>query len=412
MRLSEVMYDFCVIGGGIVGLATAYELLTRFPGAGIALMEKEGALGQHQSGHNSGVVHAGIYYKPGSLKAGLCRQGLLDTRRFCEAHGIPHRTPGKLIVACDGAEYLRLLDLERNATLNGIPTRRVSKAELCQLEPYVVGEGALLVRATGIVDYLRMCEVLGSLLSNAGVQVNLACQIKRIRESADFVEISSDDRQWRTRFLIACAGLQSDRVARMSGIEIQHQIVPFRGEYYKVVQQKANLVRHLIYPVPNPRLPFLGVHLTPMISGELTIGPNAVLSFAREKYNKLSINAKDLGEYVRFRGFWRALMENWASGIEETRSSLSKQFFLSRCQKYCPSLTFSDIIPFRAGIRAQAVMTNGALMHDFLLLKSRRILHVANAPSPAATSAFPIARMIANNAVLTEGVPGALGPLQ
>lgn len=388
------IYDFCVIGGGIVGLATAYELSRQHAGAQILLVEKEAALGQHQSSHNSGVIHAGVYYKPGSLKARLCREGSAATRQFCDDHAIPYEIRGKLIVATSEDEMARMADLQANAMDNGLTVERIDSQELRQIEPNIVGHGALLVRESGIVDYEHICRVLGDLLRAHGTEIVLNAPIDRIVEEPDGVEIASGDRSWRCRQLVVCAGLQSDRLARLSGIDVEHRIIPFRGEYYRLPPEKRQLVHHLIYPVPDPAMPFLGIHLTPMIDGTITIGPNAVLSLARERYAGFSPNIADLASVLQFPGFWRMLAGNWKSAIDELGSSLFKPVYLRKSRKYCPELTLADLLPFRPGIRAQAMLRDGSLVHDFLFLKSPHILHVGNAPSPAATAAFPIGRLI------------------
>lgn len=389
-----MVHDFCVIGGGIVGLAAALELTRAFPHASLVLLEKEADVGQHQSGHNSGVIHAGVYYKPGSLKARLCREGAEATKRFCDEHGIPYETRGKLIVASDAAEMRRLADLEENARANGIDIERLDGTELRRREPNVVGEGALFVRSTGIVDYRRVCAKLAELLSGKA-EVVLNAEVDGIVEQPGEVIVSAGGRSWSARSVVVCGGLQSDRLARLSGMTVTHQVVPFRGEYYQLRPERADLVHHLIYPVPDPALPFLGIHLTPTMDGELTIGPNAVLGFSREGYAKLSFDLRDVATFAGFGGFWRVLGQHWRSALDEAGNSLFKRQYLRKCQKYCPDLSLDDLQPYRAGIRAQAVLADGTLVHDFLLLQSDRILHVANAPSPAATSAIPIGRMIA-----------------
>lgn len=388
-------YDYCVLGGGIVGLATALELDRVRPDASIVLLEKESGLGRHQTGHNSGVIHAGIYYKPGSLKADLCRRGAVATKRFCADHGIPFETPGRLVVATNPLELSRLAELAENARRNGIEIEEIDAAEMRRREPNIVGLGAIVSPSTGIVDYVRMCGVMGHLIRARGHEILLDTGVEAIREETDAVRIESGGRSWMARRLVACVGLQSDRVARMAGLAIDHQIVPFRGEYYDVVPAKRGVARHLIYPVPDPNLPFLGIHLTPMIDGGLTVGPNAILGFAREGYTRFSFDLRDASAFVRFPGFWRVMARNWRSGLMEARNSLSKARYLRERRKYCPSLTLDDLVPREAGIRAQAVLKDGTLVHDFLFLRTERMLHVCIAPSSAVTSAIPIAEMIA-----------------
>lgn len=389
-----MIHDFCVIGGGIVGLATARQLLLERPGAGVVVLEKEAAPGLHQTGHNSGVIHAGVYYKPGSLKATLCKAGAVATREFCEEHAIAYETRGKLIVATDAAELERMQHLQTNAERNGLEIHRLSAEELKEREPQIVGVGALLVPASGIVDYKRICLAMADEITAAGGQIVYSAKVDAISESAESVTISTAGTIYTAKRLIACAGLQSDRLARLAGLPIEHQIVPFRGEYYDIRPERRRIVHHMIYPVPDPQMPFLGIHLTPMIDGGLTVGPNAVVGFAREGYPRFSLNAGDAAQMLGFPGFWRVARQHWRSGMAEFANSLRKASYLEQCRKYCPSLELADLIPREAGIRAQAVMRDGTLVQDFLLTETPRSLHVGNAPSPAATSAIPIARMI------------------
>lgn len=394
-----MIYDFCIIGGGIVGLATALELTRVRPGCSVLVIEKETRLAGHQTGHNSGVIHAGIYYKPGSLKADLCRRGAEATKQFCSEHGIPFETRGKLVVATSVLELARMKDLAANARQNQIEIEELDAAELRRREPHVVGLGALFTPSTGIVDYARICDVMGELVRASGGTILFGTAVDAISESGDGVTVGSGGGRWQARRLVVCGGLQSDRLARVAGLSIDHQVVPFRGEYYDIAPCKRDLVRHLIYPVPDPDLPFLGIHLTPMIDGGLTVGPNAVLGFAREGYGRLSFDLKDVATFARFPGFWRVMARNWRSGLSEAYSSLSKARYLEQCRRYCPDLEAEDLQPREAGIRAQAVTRDGTLVHDFLFFKTNRMLHVGNAPSPAATSAIPIAQMIAAQAI-------------
>ncbi len=404
-----MIHDFCVIGGGIVGLATALELCRVRPGSSVLVIEKEASLARHQTGHNSGVIHAGIYYKPGSLKADLCRRGAEATEAFCREHAIPCERRGKLVVATTPLEVSRLGSLAENARRNGIEVEELDASELRRREPNVVGLRALYTPRTGIVDYVRVCEAMAGLVRAAGGSILLGTEVDAIREEADAVSIEADGTGWQARRLVVCAGLQSDRLARLAGLSIDHQVVPFRGEYFDVAPSKRDLVRHLIYPVPDPALPFLGIHLTPMIDGGLTVGPNAVHGFAREGYGRLSLDLRDVATYARFPGFWRVMARNWRSGVSEARNSLFKTRYLAECRKYCPSLVADDLLPREAGIRAQAVLSDGTLVHDFLFLKTDRMLHVGNAPSPAATSAIPIAQMIAAQAIGSNGPSSAVG---
>ncbi|ANY86195.1 L-2-hydroxyglutarate oxidase [Pseudomonas putida] len=388
-------YDYCIIGGGIVGLATAMALLEQRPGASLLILEKEASLGLHQTGHNSGVIHAGIYYAPGSLKADLCKRGAQATKDFCTEHGIAFDVCGKLLVASNDLEMQRMQALYERSQQNGLKVERLDAADLKRREPNIVGKGALFLDATGIVDYKQVCDAMARVIQKAGGHVRLATTVRAIQEQGEYVEISSDSQSWRARQLVACAGLQSDRLARLAGVKIDHQIIPFRGEYYRLPASKNQIVNHLIYPIPDPDLPFLGVHLTRMIDGSVTVGPNAVLGLGRENHRKFSVNWRDVAEYARFPGFWKTIWNNLGSGTTEMKNSLFKRGYLEQCRKYCPQLEVEDLLPYEAGIRAQAVMRDGTLVHDFLFAETPRMVHVCNAPSPAATSAIPIGQMIA-----------------
>jgi L-2-hydroxyglutarate oxidase len=397
-----VIYDFCVIGGGIVGLSTAMQLLQMQPGASLVLLDKEMNLGLHQTGHNSGVIHAGVYYAPGSLKAELCKRGAQATKEFCTEHSVRFDVCGKMLVASTTAELHRMEALYERSGQNGLNVERVNAAELRNREPNIVGMGGLFVDSTGIVDYLEVCHAMAGVIRASGGEILLGQRITHIKESGDRVGVSSDEQSWEAKKLVVCGGLQSDRLARLAGLEIDHQIVPFRGEYFRLPPAMNDLVKHLIYPVPDPDLPFLGIHLTRMIDGSVTVGPNAVLSLSRENYRKFAATAEDVFEFARFPGFWKTVASNLRSGLNEAKNSIFKQGYLRQCQKYCPSLTLDDLQPIEAGIRAQAVMRNGTLVHDFLFLQTPRMLHVCNAPSPAATSAIPIGEMISKR-VLEKG---------
>lgn len=389
-----MIFDYCIVGGGIVGLATAMRLLENKPGSSLILIEKEDALGKHQTGHNSGVIHAGIYYPPGSLKAELCRKGAEATKAFCSENGIRFEVCGKLLVATSDLEIQRMNALYERSKQNTIEVHRVSEGELREREPHIRGRGALFVPSTGIVSYAEVCQAMGRRIKALGGNIRLSTRITGIRETIDVVDITSGGETWQAKKLVACAGLQSDRLAVLAGLSIEHRIVPFRGEYFHLPADKNDIVRHLIYPIPDPDLPFLGVHLTRMIDGSVTVGPNAVIGFAREGYPRLSINLADMADYALFPGFWKTVFANRKSAVTELRNSLWKPGYLAECKKYCPSLTLSDLLPYEAGIRAQAVRKDGTLIHDFLFAETDRMLHVCNAPSPAATSAIPIAEMI------------------
>ena len=390
-----MIYDYCIIGGGIVGLATAMALLERQPGASLLILEKEAVLAQHQTGHNSGVIHAGIYYAPGSLKADLCKRGAEATKAFCTEHRIKFDVCGKLLVASTPLEVSRMHALYERSKQNGLKVEQLDAAELRRREPNIVGLGGLFLDATGIVDYRQVCQAMARVIEAAGGEIRLQTSVSAISESADSVTISSLDQVWEARQLVACAGLQSDRLAKLAGVKIDHQIIPFRGEYYRLPASRNEIVNHLIYPIPDPELPFLGVHLTRMIDGSVTVGPNAVLGLGRENYRKFSINWRDVAEYASFPGFWKTIWNNLGSGTTEMKNSLFKRGYLEQCRKYCPSLEVDDLLPYEAGIRAQAVMRDGTLVHDFLFAETPRMVHVCNAPSPTATSAIPIGQMIA-----------------
>ncbi len=393
-------YDFCVVGGGIVGLATAREILQRRPGASLVLLEKEADLAAHQTGHNSGVIHAGVYYVPGSLKARLCRAGNQQTKQFCAEHGIPIEECGKLIVATTPLEVQRLADLRKRSEANEIPTQEIAGADLATLEPRIAGVAALLVPSTGIVDYRRVALALAEDIRKRGGEVRLRSCVRGITErSAEVEVVLTEGEPIRAGQLIACAGLQADRLARTARLDVSLRIIPFRGEYFQLPTTKSNVVRHLIYPVPDPALPFLGVHLTRTIGGRVTVGPNAVLGFAREGYPHFSFDLRDTAETVSFPGFWHVLRKHWRSALNEIRGSLIRSRYLQECRKYCPELDLQDMQPYPAGIRAQAVLADGTLVHDFMFADTPRMVHVLNAPSPAATAALPIASVIAARAL-------------
>jgi (S)-2-hydroxyglutarate dehydrogenase len=389
-------HDFCIIGGGIVGLATALDLLKQRPGSKLVLLEKEAEVGFHQTGHNSGVIHAGIYYAPGSLKARLCVEGNRATKAFCSAHEVPFETCGKLLVATDGAELVRMDAIAEHATLNGIEFRRLDASELRTIEPNIVGVGALLVPSTGLVDYRLVSRAMANEIRKLGGQIHLEEKVIAIRESGADVSVRTDRLgEVRASKLVVCGGLQSDRLAELAGLSVDHRIVPFRGEYFRLPDSKADIIKHHIYPVPNPALPFLGVHMTRMADGGITIGPNAVLARSREGYAKGSTSIRDMIDIASFSGFWRVLGKHLQPAIQEAVSSASRQAFLALSRKYCPSLKKADLTPHPSGIRAQAVLRDGTLVHDFLFKETSRMVHVLNAPSPAATSALPIGQMIA-----------------
>ncbi len=391
-------YDLILIGGGIVGVATAWKLKHRHPGLSILLLEKEKNLAQHQTGRNSGVIHAGVYYAPGSLKAAFCRRGATATMAFCREHDLPYLQCGKLLVATDGLEFERLAALEERCRRNGIVTERLSETDLVKREPHITGVGAIYVATTGITDYQRITAKMAALFEAAGGQIRTGTEVRTISESTRAVRIDLGSAIVTARHVIACGGLMADRLAKMMHIPLDFQIIPFRGEYYRLPPSHNRLVRHLIYPIPDPELPFLGVHLTRMIDGSVTVGPNAVLGWKREGYSRVNFDVRDSLEMLAYPGFWKVIGGNLRSGLEEMRDSFNRRGYLARIRKYCPQLTLNDLKPHPVGIRAQAVTPEGELVHDFLFAESERSLHVCNAPSPAATSAIPIGEYICTKA--------------
>ncbi|RDE19700.1 L-2-hydroxyglutarate oxidase [Motiliproteus coralliicola] len=396
-------YDYLIVGGGIVGLSTAWQLQQRCPDKRIVLLEKEDQFAQHQTGHNSGVIHAGVYYAPGSLKAEFCREGVNKTIRFCEEHGINYDQCGKLLVATNAVEHERMLALYERCHQNQLDVELLEADELKTREPNIQGVGAILVKTTGIVDYRQVCNKMAERFRELGGSTQLNTRVTGLKETPDSIQIQTNQGTLACRFLICCSGLMADRMTRMLGIPTDFQIVPFRGEYYRLPPEKNQIVKHLIYPIPDPELPFLGVHLTRMIDGSVTVGPNAVQGWKREGYGKINISLRDIWDMVRFPGFWRVLKEHLGTGLVETKNSWWKPGYLKLVQKYCPSVQLSDLQPYPAGIRAQAVLNDGTLVHDFLFAESPRSLHVCNAPSPAATSAIPIGNHIVERILAGQG---------
>lgn len=393
------MYDFAIIGGGILGLATAYRLLEERPATRLVVLEKEARLATHQSGHSSGVIHAGVYYQPGSLKARLCKAGVARTIAFCEANDVPFEQCGKLIVATDAAEVARLDALEERVQLNELDYTRLAGDALGEIEPNITGSAGLLVPSTGIVDYRVVAARFADHIRAGGGEIRLGAPATGIRETDSEITIETQAGAATARTAIVCAGLQSDRMARLGGLDVDYRTIPFRGEYYRIAARRGELVKHLIYPVPDPGLPFLGIHLTRMIGGYLTVGPNAVLSLGRENYRANFPVPRDMADMASFPGFYKLMARYAAAGLHEIQGSISKRVYLERCRKYCPSLTMGDLEPYRTGIRAQNVTEDGTLIDDFLFKESPRSLHVCNAPSPAATSCLPIADEIVSRAL-------------
>lgn len=381
-----------VVGGGILGLAVGRELIRRYPGVEVIVFEKEDRLASHQTGHNSGVVHAGIYYKPGSLKAQLCTRGRALLRDYCAEHDLPYEECGKLVVAVDESELGRLDRLEQTASENQVPElRRVPAEEIVEIEPYGAGLAALHSPATAITDFVAVAESYAREIEMAGGQIALNTEVKAIARDGGGIEVRTGERSHRVGTLVVCAGLQSDRVSEPIDGQRAPRIVPFRGEYMKVADAKKDLVRGLIYPVPDPRYPFLGVHFTSMVSGDLEVGPNAVLALKREGYRRRDIDLSDIGSIVFWPGFWRMAKANWRAGIEEVRGSLSIKAYMTKASRYVPAIGPSDVARARSGVRAQALDRDGSLVDDFRIFESDGVFTVRNAPSPAATSSLAIA---------------------
>ncbi|MEQ4302676.1 L-2-hydroxyglutarate oxidase [Plantactinospora sp. B6F1] len=388
------MTRYVIVGGGIVGLAVAHRLRTDRPRDTVTVLEKESGWAAHQTGHNSGVIHAGVYYPPGSLKATLCRAGSASMVRFCAEQELPYEVCGKLIVAAEAAELPRLHALHERAVANGLPATLLNAIEAAEHEPHVAAVAALRVASTGIVDFGAVCRRLAELLAASGAELRLNTRVTGIRNRTGGLVVSTSAGEVTGDVLVNCAGLHADRIARLAGIDPPARIVPFRGEYDELVPQRRKLVRGLIYPVPDPRFPFLGVHLTRMIDGTVHAGPNAVLATAREGYSWRRFDPRDVREQVGYSGLWALARRHYRYGLTEVIRSLSRKRFAASLARLVPELTEADIVPAGAGVRAQAVRPDGGLVDDFLIVEAARQVHVLNAPSPAATSSFEIARHI------------------
>ncbi|HEU4528092.1 MAG TPA: L-2-hydroxyglutarate oxidase [Actinomycetota bacterium] len=392
-------YDVVIVGGGIVGLATAYRLLASRPGLRLAVIEKEHDLALHQSGRNSGVIHAGLYYAPGSLKARLCREGKDALERFCEEHDIPFERCGKLVVAVDGGELSRLADLKARGEANGLRgLEEIGPERIREIEPYAAGVRALHLAETGIVDFRRVALAYADEIRSRGGRVLLGHRVTDIERMEHEIVVETSRGPILTHNVISCAGLQSDRVARMSGAPELMRIVPFRGDYLALLPHARELVRGLLYPVPDPAFPFLGVHFTRRIDGEVWAGPNAVLALARERYSRLALDPRDAAATLVYPGFLRLARRYWRAGLAEMRRDVSKAAFVAACRRLVPELGESDVAWGPSGIRAQTVLEGGELADDFSVQASERILHVRNAPSPAATASLAIGRVLAAHA--------------
>ena len=403
--MADGRYNVIIIGGGAVGLGVALEITHRFPRQRLLVLEKEAAVARHQSGHNSGVIHSGVYYKPGSLKARLCVSGAAAMVEFCREHGVPHNVCGKVIVATEEEELPGLENLRQRGEANGLTgLRLIGPEELREIEPHARGLKALVVPSTGVTDYALVCQKYAELIGKSGAAVLTSAPATGIKRAGDEVVVETPRGVFSTAALINCAGLHSDRISRMAGDEPGVMIVPFRGEYYDLLPERASLVRALIYPVPNPRFPFLGVHFTRRVSGKVDAGPNAILALAREGYRHTDINLRDLAGSVAFPGFWRMARQHWRHGLGEWYRSLSKAAFVRALQRLLPEIGEKDLTPGGSGVRAQALKPDGALVDDFQFVPSGRILHVLNVPSPAATASLMIGKTIVETAASNFGL--------
>ena len=403
--MNDSRYDVIIIGGGAVGLGVALEITRRFPGKRLLLLEKEDRVARHQSGHNSGVIHSGVYYKPGSLKARLCVAGAAAMVEFCREHGIPHNVCGKVIVATQEDELPRLEELRKRGEANGLAgLRLIGPEELREIEPHATGLRALVVPSTGVTDYALVCEKYAALVAANGGTVRTNAPAIGIRRMPNEIAVETSQGTFSTSALINCAGLFSDRIARMAGDDPGIMIVPFRGEYYDLVPERASMVRALIYPVPDPRFPFLGVHFTRRITGKVDAGPNAILALAREGYRHRDINVRDLAGSLAFPGLWRMARQHWRNALGEWHRSLSKSAFVRALQRLLPEIGQKDLVPGGSGVRAQALKPDGALVDDFQFVPSGKVLHVLNVPSPAATASLMIGKTIVDMAATSLGL--------
>jgi L-2-hydroxyglutarate oxidase len=391
-----VKFDCAIIGGGIVGLASALAVTRRQPGVRILLLEKENDFALHQTGRNSGVIHSGIYYKPGTFKAKFAKAGSQSMVEFCQEHGIKHEVCGKVIIACEDRELPLLENLYKRGLENGLAVSRLTSEQVREVEPHVKCLAGVKVPSTGIVSYREVCRKYIELIQSGGATIHTGTCVLRARESNGAQVIETTRGDYQARFVINCAGLHSDRMARVGEVDPGAKIVPFRGEYYELTPEKRYLVKTLIYPVPNPDFPFLGVHFTKMIDGSIHAGPNAVLAFKREGYHRTDFSFKDTCETLTYPGFWKMAKKCWAEGWMEMRRSWSKALFVKSLQRLIPEVQSNDLVPSEAGVRAQAMLPDGKLVDDFLIIKRPHAVHVCNAPSPAATASLEIGNYIAN----------------
>jgi L-2-hydroxyglutarate oxidase LhgO len=402
--MTDQRYDVLVIGGGIVGLAVALEVTQRFPRLRLAVLEKEEHVAQHQTGHNSGVIHSGVYYKPGSIKARTCVEGAAAMVEFCREHGIAHAVCGKVIVATNEEELARLKGLEERGRANGLQgLQLVGPAELREVEPHAQGLGALRVPSTGITNYAKVSEKYVELMRAQGGTLHTRAEVRAIRQAEGEFAVETAAGAFAGQYLVNCAGLFSDRISLMAGVEPAVRIVPFRGEYYDLVPERAGLVRWLIYPVPDPRFPFLGVHFTRRIQGTVDAGPNAVLAFKREGYRRHDFSVRDTLGSLSFPGFWRMARKYWKSGVDEQYRSVRKEAFVKALQRLVPEVREQDLVPGGSGVRAQAITRAGALVDDFQFTPGKNMLHVYNVPSPAATASLAIGKRLVGMAAETFG---------
>jgi len=386
--------DIIIIGGGIVGLATAYQLIQKHPQRSLKILEKEAELAAHQTGHNSGVIHSGIYYKPGSLKASNCRTGKQLLQEFCDREGIRYEICGKVIVATDESELDRLQNLFERGVANGVNCRMIDARQLKELEPHCRGIRAVHIPESGIVSYRQVCQRLAARITEKGNRVVTGARVTSLLEQETGVLVRSNAGEFHAQYVVNCAGLHSDRVAALSGRAPSVKIIPFRGEYYKVKPEAEQFCRNLIYPVPDPQFPFLGVHFTRMIEGGVECGPNAVLAYAREGYRKQDINLRDLLETLAYPGFRKLALKHWRMGLGEMWRSYNKHAFVKALQRLVPDIRAEHLFPVPAGIRAQAIAPDGKLVDDFAIDEQKRLISILNAPSPAATAGLSIGRMI------------------
>jgi L-2-hydroxyglutarate oxidase len=386
--------EIAIIGGGIIGLATAYCLTQQFPGKRIILLEKESELAYHQTGRNSGVLHSGIYYKPGSLKAQNCREGKQALEAFCQREGVAYEVCGKVIMAVDESELPTLERIYERGQANGVQCEIIDRTRLLQLEPHTAGIRAIHVPEAGIVDFKHVCQRMAEHVLQADGAILTQAKVTGIEQSGSRVVLESTAGEVEAKFVVNCTGLHSDRVTRLSGQNIEAQIVPFRGEYYELAPEAEHLCRNLIYPVPDTKFPFLGLHFTRMVLGGVECGPNAVLAFAREGYRKTDVNLRDLYESLTYPGFLRMAAKHWKMGLGEMWRSYSKRAFVHALQRLIPEIRSEHLKRAPAGVRAQALLRDGSLVDDFLILESERVINVCNAPSPAATASLNIGRLI------------------